>query len=1279
MTSKIYLASKASGTKHTYWVFDPDGNPETGDERVIRGGLPTATEGLQYVIEVDRDIDESRDALDGDDPFADRYYTTVFDGPLIDIEAVWDEMKSAALSLGTVISDPDFGGEDVVLLAEDQYWLPAPDCHTLTATIASSVGIDILANLPKVGGDVGAGERTPAVYYPGIEARLVSTGDSTVTVSSALKAYFDQGGEDDYVLDVSAIGPSGTVRIFEDSDTGTVDSITLQNVNPSDVSVLRTTHGELLVYVAGRDIPVLVIDGQFDGSGIPKLNTILIEPTVGSPVSVPVIDRDSIPVHAPVPLPSLFPGEIQPAFATAISAASPLVIDLSSGHTGVTLTAWDAESSTTFFDLNDDGFAVQTAWVSGDTGLLARDINSNGLIDSSAELFGSPTVDGFAKLAVLDSNHDLRIDINDEDWSTLVVWADVNGDAVTQSGELHSLLSLDIVSIDLAGVASSTSTISGNPISHVSTVTFTGGATAAIADAWFVHDNTNAFYSGEYTLDVETLFLPGLRGYGTLPDLTIAMSQDSDLKDLVADLAGNFTLASIADPDTLNAEISAILFQWAGASEVDPESRGDYVDAQHLTFLERMLGTNFHQTSLNSPDPWPEAGRSLEAAYEEAFDMLAANLLIQVGGAALFADTVTYNPVTGLPSGDLTLSETAIGDLVGIAPSPGQANLDFWEAIGRFIDNTRGITNLTIDELAWLDDAVTATDSAIGWTDVVELTQPESTATTNSIYALISDTVLSGTSLNDLMTAYGSQAITIHGNGGNDTINGSSSGDSLYGDYGRDTIWAGSGADQLYGDIGNDILYGEAGNDVLDGGAGGNFLRGAQDNDTYVNSGGDDYIDEQNYGGTDVINLASGITLSDLSFARVQSDQLGNYNDLLIKIAGGGSVQIFNQLDTVNTSYHVETVVFSNSTTLALSTITNPDLYLADGGASFATSTSTNLTVYGGSGNDNIYASSMSGDLIFDGGAGNDYLSSGTGDDVFRASPGFDTIADSGGADTIEIPDGYTMDDVSLFHVGSSYDLTIHIAGLGEIKISNQLLYSANAVETLHLLHDNSYATLTDLTVTTIGTTSGDSLTTPYANSGPDNVFDGREGDDYITGSAGDDTYIFSAGHDLVYEAGGTDTIRVRDQYNPEDVAIAFVQGGFYNDRQLQLTDADGNTLRVYDHTGSTAYAMERVAFADSTVWDLDSMEIETHGTNGDDGYLDGHDTGDASSDDTIYGYGGNDYIYGGNGDDLIYGGSGNDTIYATVGADLAFGDEGNDYMVEPSDDARQCRQRYAL
>jgi hypothetical protein len=214
--------------------------------------------------------------------------------------------------------------------------------------------------------------------------------------------------------------------------------------------------------------------------------------------------------------------------------ASPLVIDLSSGHTGIELTAFDAATTTSFFDIDGTGFATQTAWVTGDTGLLCRDLNGNGKIDSVNELFGSSSVDGFSLLASLDSNGDHKIDQYDTAWSTLKIWTDTNGDGITQSGELHSLDDLGIKSIDLAGVAASTDTIEGNTISHTSTVTFDDNSTAAIDDAWLTHDSMNSYYNGNYTLDIDTMSMPELRGYGTISDLTIAMSMDSTLKGLVS-------------------------------------------------------------------------------------------------------------------------------------------------------------------------------------------------------------------------------------------------------------------------------------------------------------------------------------------------------------------------------------------------------------------------------------------------------------------------------------------------------------------------------------------------------------------------------------------------------------------------------------------------------------------------------------------------------------------------------------------------------------------------
>src|SRR5207237_2976304 len=130
---------------------------------------------------------------------------------------------------------------------------------------------------------------------------------------------------------------------------------------------------------------------------------------------------------------------------------TPLVIDLDDD--GIELTTFDESTTMTFFDIDGDGFAEQTAWITADNdGLLAIDINANGRIDSVNELFGSPSVDGFALLAQLDSNGDHVINQYDSTWSSLLIWKDTNGDAVSQEDELHPLSDFDIVSIDLSSV-----------------------------------------------------------------------------------------------------------------------------------------------------------------------------------------------------------------------------------------------------------------------------------------------------------------------------------------------------------------------------------------------------------------------------------------------------------------------------------------------------------------------------------------------------------------------------------------------------------------------------------------------------------------------------------------------------------------------------------------------------------------------------------------------------------------------------------------------------------
>lgn len=971
-------------------------------------------------------------------------------------------------------------------------------------------------------------------------------------------------------------------------------------------------------------------------------------------------------------LPSAISAGIQTAFNNAIRAGSPLVIDLSSGHTGVTLTTWNATATETFFDLNSNGFAVQTAWVSGTTGLLARDLNSNGAIDSSTELFGSPTVDGFAKLGLLDSNQDLRIDNNDDAWSTLVVWKDTNGDAVTQSGELYSLSSLNIANIDLAGLTASTSTISGNPISHTSKVTFVGGATATIADAWFIHDNTNAIYASDYTLDMQTLFLPTLRGFGLLPSLTVAMSLDSDLKDLVSDFTANFTLDSLTDAAAFQADIEEILFTWAGVEGVDPDSRGDFFDARHLGVLEKLVGAEFFQIQQQTPNPTPGAVVTLTPAYQATLDYVISSLLVQLAGAELFSNEVTYNAASGSIEGDATLSSDALDYLVSVAPAAGSSNNAFWTLVIRLIDSVRDIDNLTMTETNLLQDALAETDVALSINTIRNWIDPTFLAYNYIAGTSGNDTLNGGSDKDSISGAAGHD--TIHGNGGNDIITGNAGNNILYGDAGNDVIWGGNDSESLYGGDGDDEIHADQGANTVNGGIGSNILYAGSNGDTYIYAGGQDLIIDA--GGTDHIEMPSGIVSGDLSFLRVSGQgSTTSFNDLLILINGFAAIQIQNNYSGLSLgSGNIESVVFADTSTLNLTTVTNPQVRLTNGNDTAGYTSSNAFTIYGLNGDDSINLSGGSGNDTVDGGAGNDTLTLGSGNDTYIASTGLDTFYDYGGTDTIVVPAGFDIGDITFYRInntsGPTNNLGILINGLGEIAVTNQFANNTYVIENLYFLADSSTVSLAAQSITTLGTAGNDNLYPPNYGASTADIMDGREGNDYLAGGAGNDTYIFSAGQDRIYDDGGNDTISIRAIYDTSDITVAWNVSAINptDNRGIILTDSDGNTVIVQNQSYTTSYGVEHIAFSGGTTWHLSSMELSTYGTSGND-TLDGHNVGDASSADTIYGYGGADTVNGGNGVDLIYGGDGDDNLAGNAGNDELYGGNGADTIYAASND----------
>jgi len=175
------------------------------------------------------------------------------------------------------------------------------------------------------------------------------------------------------------------------------------------------------------------------------------------------------------------------------SGADPLVLDL----TGRGLATTSLDGSSVHFDLNNNFFAERTGWIGAGAGLLVLDKNGNGKVDDASEMFGTFTGSGLADLAQYDVNHDGVIDANDAVYASLQVWQDLNGDGVSQGGELSSLADLGIASIALSGQAVNATTPQGTEIRTYSTFTRTDGTTSGVYDAVFGNDQTDTVYRGE--------------------------------------------------------------------------------------------------------------------------------------------------------------------------------------------------------------------------------------------------------------------------------------------------------------------------------------------------------------------------------------------------------------------------------------------------------------------------------------------------------------------------------------------------------------------------------------------------------------------------------------------------------------------------------------------------------------------------------------------------------------------------------------------------------------
>ena len=126
---------------------------------------------------------------------------------------------------------------------------------------------------------------------------------------------------------------------------------------------------------------------------------------------------------------------------------TPIVVPLKEG-----LTAADLEdlNASVAFDADGSGLKKKWTWISRDAGWLVYDPKGKGEITSGLQLFGNVTFwlfwdNGYHALAALDDNRDGTL--TGAELRGLAIWQDVNGNAVSDPGEVRTLTEWGITAV----------------------------------------------------------------------------------------------------------------------------------------------------------------------------------------------------------------------------------------------------------------------------------------------------------------------------------------------------------------------------------------------------------------------------------------------------------------------------------------------------------------------------------------------------------------------------------------------------------------------------------------------------------------------------------------------------------------------------------------------------------------------------------------------------------------------------------------------------------------
>jgi len=552
---------------------------------------------------------------------------------------------------------------------------------------------------------------------------------------------------------------------------------------------------------------------------------------------------------------------------------------------------------------------------------------------------------------------------------------------------------------------------------------------------------------------------------------------------------------------------------------------------------------------------------------------------------------------------------------------------------------------------------------------------------------------------------------TVFGTSGADSLTAAAEGQRLRGDAGDDLLVGGAGIDLLYGEAGSDTLQGGDGDEQLDGGAGDDSLAGGSGADVIRGGAGNDVV------GFDGAYADYTVTVSPLGVAvlhnatgetdSLQSIEAAAFTDQTVAIQTNFHLTGGAGADTLNAGA-------GNDTIEGLAG--DDELSGGDGGDLLVPGSGEN-TIDGGFGDDTLdYSGAASGLEV------NLAVSYALGGAVYDYVFNIENVTATAFADEVR----GTIADNRL-DGGAGRDLVSYVHAIGGVAVNLALSTAQDTgADGVDILLNFEDVTGSDFADTLVGTvfnnqlTGGDGDDSLAGDDGADNLIGGT-GSDVLDGGAGNDTLEGSSGSDVLVGGNGNDVL-ASYSVSTSDSSASTLDGGAGNDTLGGSTQADlylfglghgvdtineglvttagiddivryamgvlssdvtvtrsGVDLWLSHSNGvdkikvanffsnvDLRYAVERVEFADGTVWTRDQLTTwaSPQGTAGND-TLAGTDgvesiTG-GSGNDSIFGYGSADTIAGQAGADTIDGGVGNDSITGDSEADSLSGGDGDD------------------